>query len=84
MSLMALTLAHAAPSYVQTYLGKHFYRTAIMQPKADPVYPFAVACFDESDRPRLIVLFNYFGGAWQYAILRPQEVHLKPIDGEQT
>lgn len=83
MSLIELTLRHVSPSYVQTYLGQHFYRTEIMQPKADPIYRFAVACFDGNNRQRLIVLFNWLNDAWQYAIVRPQQVKLKPIIDEE-
>ena len=82
MSLLDLTLAHVAPSFIQNYLGQKFARTAIMQPILAHPYQFAVVCFDRHDRPRLVVLFNWLSGAWQYAIALPKQVKTKPLDDD--
>ena len=80
MSLLALTLAHTSPSYVQEFLGKHFDRVLIMQTRHDSVYHHALACLDPRNRLRLIVCFGWIAGRWQYAIVRPGEATLKSIE----
>jgi hypothetical protein len=82
MSLLALTEAHAAPSYIQTYLGKHFDRVVIMQTVAQSNHQFAAVAIDANDQPRLAVLFNWNNGCWRYDIHQPKTVNLKPLDND--
>ncbi len=82
MSLLALTEAHVAPNRIQTYLGQHFDRTAIMQTVRQLDHRFAVVAFDDDDEPRLVVLFNGIRGCWRYEIDRPKMAMLKALDDE--
>lgn len=82
MSLLALTEAHVAPNRVQTYLGRHFDRTAVMETVAQSNHQFALVAIDTNDQPRLAVLFNWRNGCWRYDIRKPGDTKLKPLDND--